>query len=76
MESREEAEFYFKIGTEVVIARDSQRTEEWAHSNKDPDSNSIEVLFFNIKSWKNWGLDYLLLNRKNIFLKCVLAVST
>lgn len=47
------------MGTEVVIARDMKRTEEWAHSNK-VQTATLWGLFFNIKSWKNWGLDYLL----------------
>lgn len=34
-----------------------------------------EVLFFNTKSWKNWGLDYLLSKTGKYLLKCVLAVS-
>ena len=62
----------------MVTAKDMKRTDEWAHSNK-VQTATLRGLFFNIKSWKNWGLDYLLSKTgktSSQMCESLLAVST
>ena len=62
----------------MVIARDMKRTDERAHSN-NVQTATLRVLFFNIKSWKNRGLDYLLSKTgktSSQMCESLLAVST